>query len=117
MIGALTSVQSIEQTNISNKLTSRCTLMIQNISTLKNYLFYPYFFLTSFTILFFNFCKSEKLQVTLWGAIAEKFDEEILKSISEPVIITLATMSVKQFFDNLLKSYYQNHAYIYILYN
>ena len=52
--------------------------------------------------------------LTLWGAIAEKFDEEILKSMSELVIITLVAILVKQFLDNLLKSYYQNHTYMHI---
>ena len=48
------------------------------------------------------------------GAIAEKLDQEILKSMSEPIIIILAAMSMKQFLGNLLKFYYQNHAYIHI---
>ena len=57
------------------------------------------------------------MQVTLWGATTENFDEKILKSISELVIIALTAMSVKQFLGNLLKPYYQNHAYyIYIYY-
>ena len=45
------------------------------------------------------------------GAIAEKLDKEILKSTSEPIIITLVAMLMKQFLGNLLKFYYQNHAH------
>ena len=47
--------------------------------------------------------------------MAERFDEEVLKSMIEPIVIALATTSVKQFLGNLLRFLLSElHIYTYI---
>lgn len=89
VIGDLISVESVQEITVQNRLVPTLTLMIQNIRYLNNknilLLFYNllhfiyYYFLHIFTIFlqiyYLNFCRHEKLQITLWGELAKNFDE------------------------------------------
>ena len=40
------------------------------------------------------------LKRTLWSELAEKFDENVVRTMPEPVVIALVALSVKQFRGN-----------------
>ena len=51
-------------------------------------------------------CKSENLQVILWGAMTEKFDEQIAQMRGQIIFAIFAVMLVKQYLCILLKLIY-----------
>ena len=56
------------------------------------------------------------MQITLWGELAKKFDENNVRSMTEPVVIAFGALSAKQFQGNLLLLYYQKCKHMCILY-
>ena len=52
------------------------------------------------------------MQVTLWDTIAEEFEEDRIKTMTEPIVIALVYVSVKQYLGNLFLSH---SIYIYTL--
>ena len=52
------------------------------------------------------------MQITLWDTIAEEFEEDRVKTMIEPIVIALVSVSVKQYLGNFILSHL---IYIYIL--
>ena len=42
--------------------------------------------------------------------MVERLDKDVLKSMTESIVIALVATSVKQFLGNLIKLYYQNYT-------
>ena len=59
--------------------------------------------------------RCEKLHITLWSEVAENFDENVVRSIAKPIVITLVALSVKKYRGNSFLLYSQKYKYIYIL--
>ena len=43
------------------------------------------------------FHREETLNVTLWGEVAENFDENTIQAMPEPVVIAFSAMAAKQY--------------------
>ena len=68
-----------------------------------------------FSYIYFIICfRRDKLQITLWSKLTEKFDENVVRAMAEPIAIALVALSIKQYRGNLFLLYYQEYKYIYI---
>ena len=54
------------------------------------------------------------MQITLWDTIAEEFEEDRVKTMIEPIVIALVSVSVKQYLGNFILSHLK-YIYIYII--
>ena len=71
-----------------------------------------------FLIEYLYYFRNEKLQITLWGTLAKEFDEETIRSMIDPIIIALVSLSAKQYMGKSIFSYIKkNYIYIINLFN
>ncbi|GMN53802.1 hypothetical protein TIFTF001_022930 [Ficus carica] len=72
VIGRIISIKSVEDSVINDRSVKRRSVTIQNI-------------------------REEMLNVTLWGELGEKFDEDAIQAMSEPVVVAFSAMAAKQY--------------------
>ena len=79
------NIKYIKTTNIL-LLLFRFLWFINNFFTFSDNFFHIYY------VVYF---RHDKLQITMWSELAENFDEDVVRSMAEPIVIAFIGLSVK----------------------